>query len=90
MQGPTTPPDERNIFWQFIRWRQNLRNDPHDMKLISREPVIVPANIAQALRLPPGSSAYRIVGIRHADNGAFQHATMYVPMAIGREPLNAE
>src|SRR5262249_41049342 len=53
-------------------------------KLISREAVTVAANIAQALRLPPGSSAYRIVGIRHADNGAFQHATMYVPMPIGR------
>ena len=37
LQGPTTPPDERSIFWQFIRWRQNLRNDPPDMKLISRD-----------------------------------------------------
>jgi len=53
-------------------------------KLISREAVTVAANIAQALRLPPGSSAYRIVGVRHAENGAFQHATMYMPTPIGR------
>jgi 2-hydroxy-6-oxonona-2,4-dienedioate hydrolase len=37
LQGPTTPPDERNIFWQLVRWRQNLRNDPDDMKVISRD-----------------------------------------------------
>jgi len=37
LQGPTTPPDERNIFWQLIRWRQNLRNDPPEMKAISRD-----------------------------------------------------
>jgi 2-hydroxy-6-oxonona-2,4-dienedioate hydrolase len=28
LQGPTTPPDERNIFWQFIRWRQNQPFNP--------------------------------------------------------------
>jgi GntR family transcriptional regulator len=38
-------------------------------KLITRDLAPVPANIAQALRLPPGSSAYRIVGVRHAENG---------------------
>lgn len=53
-------------------------------KLLTREVVVVPANIAQALRLPPGSSAYRVVGVRHADNGPFQHVTAYVPEAIGR------
>jgi len=37
LQGPTTPPEERNIFWQLIRWRQNLRNDPPEMKAISRD-----------------------------------------------------
>ena len=50
-------------------------------KLISREMVPIAANIAQALRLPPGSSAYRVVGVRHADNGPFQHVTAYVPPA---------
>jgi pimeloyl-ACP methyl ester carboxylesterase len=37
LQGPTTPPEERSVFWQLIRWRQNLRNDPPDMKAISRD-----------------------------------------------------
>ena len=37
LQGPTTPPNERSIFWQFIRWRQNLGYDPPDMKVISRD-----------------------------------------------------
>jgi pimeloyl-ACP methyl ester carboxylesterase len=23
LQGPTTPPEERGWFWQFVRWRQN-------------------------------------------------------------------
>ncbi|OLC00026.1 MAG: hypothetical protein AUH30_03715 [Candidatus Rokubacteria bacterium 13_1_40CM_68_15] len=53
-------------------------------KLLNREVVPVPANIAQALRLPPGSTAYRVVGVRHADNGPFQHVTAYLPEAIGR------
>jgi GntR family transcriptional regulator len=53
-------------------------------KLIAREVVRVPANIAQALRLPPGSSGYRIVGVRHAENGPFQHVTMYLPTPVGR------
>jgi 2-hydroxy-6-oxonona-2,4-dienedioate hydrolase len=37
LQGPTTPPGERRIAWQFIRWRQNLGYDPPDMKAISRD-----------------------------------------------------
>lgn len=28
LQGPTTPPDERSGFWQFVRWRQNQRFNP--------------------------------------------------------------
>ena len=47
-------------------------------KLVSREVVPVPANIAQALRLPPGSSAFRVIGVRHAETGPFQHVTAYV------------
>jgi GntR family transcriptional regulator len=47
-------------------------------KLVGRETVPVPANIAQALRLPPGSSAFRVVGVRHAENGPFMHMTAYV------------
>lgn len=53
-------------------------------KLVTREVVRVAANIGQALRLPPGSSGYRIVGVRHAEHGPFQHVTTYLPMAIGR------
>lgn len=52
-------------------------------KLLAREIVPVPANIAQALRLPPRSSAYRIVGVRHAETGPFQHVTAYLPLTIG-------
>jgi GntR family transcriptional regulator len=52
-------------------------------KLISREMAPVPANIAQALRLPPGSSGYRICGVRHADAGPFQHTTVWLPPALG-------
>lgn len=53
-------------------------------KLVSRDIVPLAANIAQALRLPPGSKAYRLVGVRHAEAGAFQHVTAYVPEAVGR------
>jgi 2-hydroxy-6-oxonona-2,4-dienedioate hydrolase len=28
LQGPTTPPEERSGFWQFVRWRQNQRWNP--------------------------------------------------------------
>src|SRR5262249_58177878 len=52
------------------------------LKLISNETVTVPANIAQALRLPPGSQSTRIVGVRHADSGPFQHVTVWVPTPI--------
>jgi GntR family transcriptional regulator len=53
------------------------------LKLMAREIVQVPANIGSALRLPPGSAAYRFVGVRHADNGPFQHVTVYVPVHVG-------
>ena len=52
-------------------------------KVLLRDVVRVPANIAQALRLGPGSSGYRIVGVRHADHGPFQHVTTYLPTPIG-------
>jgi 2-hydroxy-6-oxonona-2,4-dienedioate hydrolase len=31
LQGPTTPPDERSWFWQFVRWRQNQRYNPRSL-----------------------------------------------------------
>ena len=52
-------------------------------KVLTRDTLRLPPNIAQALRLPPGSLAYQIVGVRHADTGPFQHVTTYVPPAIG-------
>jgi GntR family transcriptional regulator len=53
-------------------------------EVLTREQMPVPANIAQALRLPPGSSGYRICGVRHGDGGPFQHATAWLPPIIGR------
>jgi len=52
-------------------------------KFVSRDVVLLPANIAQALRLPPRSSAYCIVGVRNAETGPFQHVTAYMPLTIG-------
>lgn len=52
-------------------------------KPISREIVRVSPDIAHALRLKPGSSAYRVVGVRHGDEGPFQHVTAWVPGELG-------
>ena len=52
-------------------------------KFVSRDVVLLPANIAQALHLPPRSSAYCIVGVRNAETGPFQHVTAYMPLTIG-------
>jgi GntR family transcriptional regulator len=52
-------------------------------KLVSRDSLRVPPNIAQALKLPPGSPGYRVVGVRHSENGPFQHVTAWLPEAIG-------
>lgn len=53
-------------------------------KLVSRETMPAPANIAQALKVRPQSMACRIVGVRHAEAGPFQHATIWLPPAIGQ------
>jgi GntR family transcriptional regulator len=58
-------------------------------KLVSREIVPMAPNIAHALRLPPHSPGWRIVGVRYADQGPFQHVTAYLPPAIG-EAINVE
>ncbi|HZD40487.1 MAG TPA: alpha/beta hydrolase [Terriglobales bacterium] len=31
LQGPTTPPHERSVFWQFVRWRQNQAYNPKSL-----------------------------------------------------------
>jgi GntR family transcriptional regulator len=58
--------------------------DENWFKLISRELVPLPPNIAPALRLPPHSQAWRVVGVRHADQGPFQHVTAWVPPHLGK------
>jgi len=35
LQGPTTPPDERSMFWQFIRWRQNQKYNPKSLESVT-------------------------------------------------------
>src|SRR5262249_20907794 len=52
-------------------------------KFMSREVVLLPANIAQALRLPPRSSAYCIVGVRPSEPRPFQPGTAYMPLTNG-------
>ena len=52
-------------------------------KLITRDVTPIAANIAQSLRLPPGSSAFRVVGVRHAETGPFQHVTAYLRKEMG-------
>ena len=49
-----------------------------------------PADAAAALRLAPGAPVARFTGIRHGDDGPFQHVTAYVPEAIGRRILEAD
>jgi pimeloyl-ACP methyl ester carboxylesterase len=36
LQGPTTPPEERSWFWQFVRWKQNQRYNPSSLEPITR------------------------------------------------------
>lgn len=36
LQGPTTPPEERSWFRQFIRWRQNQSYNPRSMAPYTR------------------------------------------------------
>jgi 2-hydroxy-6-oxonona-2,4-dienedioate hydrolase len=37
LQGPTTPPDERSGFWQFVRWRQNQAYNPGWLGNVTRQ-----------------------------------------------------
>jgi hypothetical protein len=43
--------------------------DETEFKFVSRGVVLLPANIARALRMPPRSSAHCITFVRIADNG---------------------
>lgn len=37
LQGPTTPPGERNVAHQFIRWRQNGRFNPPELEPLTSD-----------------------------------------------------
>jgi DNA-binding GntR family transcriptional regulator len=52
------------------------------LKLVAHDEIVMPANVAQALRLPPGSTGVRIVGVRHAESGPFMHVTVWLPPAV--------
>jgi GntR family transcriptional regulator len=58
--------------------------DENWFKVVSREFVRMPPNIAQALKLAPGSIGYRVIGVRHSEDGPFQHVTAWMPEAIGK------
>ncbi len=42
-----------------------------------------PAEVARALRLRAGTPVMWVTGVRHGDDGPFQHVTAYLPEAIG-------
>jgi GntR family transcriptional regulator len=58
-------------------------------KLTGRDVLPLPAIIARLLKLSPGSSGLRVSGVRHADQGPFQHVTAYVPPTLAA-PLAEE
>lgn len=43
-----------------------------------------PADVARALKLRAGAPVLRVTGVRHGDDGPFQHVTAYLPETIGR------
>jgi len=57
--------------------------DETRFKLLERATVRPPAPVAQALRLQPAERVARIAGLRLTDGAPFQHATVYLPEAIG-------
>ena len=59
--------------------------DENWFKVLSREFVRVPPNIAQALKLVPGSLGYRVIGVRHSEDGPFQHVTAWMPEATATQ-----
>lgn len=49
-----------------------------------------PAEVARALRLRPGAPVARFAGVRHGDDGPFQHVTAYLLEAVGRRLLDED
>ena len=59
-------------------------------KPLERSIVKAPAPTAQALRLAKNAKVVRFVGVRHNDDGPFQHVTVYLPEALGRPLLDED
>lgn len=57
---------------------------------LDRAVVRPPGPVAQALRLSRGSRVVRFVGVRHNEEGPFQHVTAYLPEALGRPLLEED
>ena len=59
-------------------------------KPLERGVVKPPPPVAHALRLARGGRVVRFVGVRHNDEGPFQHVTVYLPEALGRPLLEED
>lgn len=59
-------------------------------KPLDRRVIPAPGVVAAALRLPPGALVARFTGVRHGDDGPFQHVTAHVPEGLGRRILDAD
>jgi GntR family transcriptional regulator len=59
-------------------------------KPLDKQVMAAPERVAQALRLVPAAPLVRFSGVRHGDDGPFQHVTAYVPERIGRQILEED
>ncbi len=59
-------------------------------KPLDRRVVPAPAPVAEALRLPAGAPVARFTGVRHGEDGPFQHVTAHVPERLGRRILDED
>jgi GntR family transcriptional regulator len=59
-------------------------------KPIETATMLAPPSVAEALKLDADTRVVRITGVRHGDEGAFQHVTAYVPERIGRHLLDTD
>src|SRR5574341_564027 len=59
-------------------------------KPLDQRAVPAPERVATALRVPAGAPLIRFCGVRHGEEGPFQHVTVYVPERIGRQILEED
>ncbi|HET7874900.1 MAG TPA: GntR family transcriptional regulator, partial [Methylomirabilota bacterium] len=59
-------------------------------KPVERGVVWPPAEVARALRLPAGARVVQFIGVRHTDEGPFQHVAVYLPEHLGRSLLEED